>query len=132
MAALLPRSTGFQPVPSDVARAARHGLKTRATGVSLALTFILLLFGCSAPTPQQTQAFFPILPWELGKQTQLADPRQGIPSLADCGFTTVAFVRPSQLPMCERLRLRAIVCPEKWQTKWRELSDQQIFDTVQN
>jgi hypothetical protein len=96
---------------------------------------------CRAPTqagPATTppwlasEEFFPILPWELGKQDKLGDPRQGIQTLADCGFTTVAFVRPKQLAICDRLGMKAIVCPEKWQIKWRELSDQQIFDTVQN
>src|SRR3954452_15298416 len=71
------------------------------------------------------------MPWELSKQNQLADPHQGIQKLADCGFTTVSFVRPQQLPMCEKLGLKAIVCAEQWQIKWRELSDQQIYETVE-
>lgn len=103
-----------------------------------AVVLCALCASCRAPTPAATQPslasdnFFPILPLELGKQDKLADTHQGITTLADCGFTTVAFVRPEQLPTCERLGLKAIVCPEIWQIKWRELSDQQIFDTVQN
>jgi hypothetical protein len=40
-------------------------------------------------------------------------------------------VRPNQLPACEKLGLKAIVCSEEWRIKWRELSDQQIFDRVE-
>jgi hypothetical protein len=106
--------------------------------VGAAVALCALCASCRAPTQATTKPslasenYFPILPWELGKQDKLADTRQGITTLADCGFTTVAFVRPQQLQTCEHIGLKAIVCPEKWQIKWRELSDQQIFETVQN
>ena len=103
---------------------------SQTLGITPYLLIAFVAGSCRAPAPNATEPFFPILPWELGKQSQLADSHQGISTLADCGFTTVAFVRPNQLPRCEKLRLKAIVCPERWQIKWRELSDQQIVDTV--
>ena len=82
----------------------------------------------------QPEDFFPIMPWELTPEAskRLSDPRQGIESLKECGFNTVGFANAAQLKTCEKLGLRAIVRPpiSQGQVKWRELSDDQIFQTV--
>ncbi|MBN2450677.1 MAG: hypothetical protein JXR77_09825 [Lentisphaeria bacterium] len=56
--------------------------------------------------------FFPILPWGRGPDaTSAADPVQGLPSMAECGFTLAGFVAADLLPLCEQNGLRAIVHP---------------------
>ena len=75
--------------------------------------------------------FFPIMCWELPPSTgEFADPGHGLTSLADCGFTTAGFVRPEHLARCEKLGLKALTVTQAWNTEWRKLSDQQIFDVV--
>jgi hypothetical protein len=75
--------------------------------------------------------FFPIVTWDrrdawhhLGPSAE-ADLRDA----ADCGFTVVGFVRPDDLPVCEKLGLAAIVAPaagQPWFRTWRALSDEDI------
>ncbi|HWB54986.1 MAG TPA: hypothetical protein VG722_12360, partial [Tepidisphaeraceae bacterium] len=76
--------------------------------------------------------YFPILPWELPpKRAQHFDePGHGLPSIAECGFTTAAFVLPRQLDECHKLGLRALVRMDPHLVKWPDLSDQQILDRV--
>src|SRR4051812_41270272 len=75
---------------------------------------------------------FPIMCWEPPRKVgdRFSHPHTGLSSLRDCGFTTIGFVRPKDLPECERLGLRAIVRPEAGQVEWQKLSDQQIEQTV--
>ncbi|MGI8907193.1 MAG: hypothetical protein ACR2IE_11960 [Candidatus Sumerlaeaceae bacterium] len=76
--------------------------------------------------------FFPITPWESTPQDQeyWEDPDHGLKSLADCGFTVAAFVRPSLLPECEKLGLKAIVAYDRANKKWAGLSDDDITSYV--
>jgi hypothetical protein len=106
--------------------------------------FVLFLcvVGCSTNkvVPQQTEStdwqamdVFPILPWELPPRTkEFGDARHGLSSLADAGYTVAAFVRPEHLKECERLGLRAIVCPAVGIRKWREMSDSEIESAVRS
>src|SRR4051812_16821433 len=113
---------------------------TRRSFVIMSLAACLV--GCSshvgAPknnTRDDWQAMdaFPILPWELPPRTkEFADPRHGLASLADAGYTVAAFVRPEHLRECERLGLRAIVCPAVGIRKWREMSDAEIESAVRS
>lgn len=78
------------------------------------------------------QDFFPIVIWD--RQDAWKDtPRVGdggLQSLADCQFTVAAFVRPEDVPRCEKLHLAAIVAPSErrkpWFPDWRKLSDDDI------
>jgi hypothetical protein len=78
--------------------------------------------------------FFPIMTWELPPASDplLSDPHAGLTSLAECGFTTAGFVRPHHLKECERLGLKAIVCPAGPRVDWTKLSDQQIEQTIRD
>ena len=79
---------------------------------------------------------FPILPWDVlhGWQAPFHDPKHGLESIADCNFTFAGFVSPPDLPLCEKLGLAAIMAPTKgeepWFGKWREMSDEEIDQTV--
>jgi hypothetical protein len=80
--------------------------------------------------------FFPILPWDAlhdWKKPYRA-PKRGLENIADCGFTMAGFVKPEDLPLCEKLGLKAIMAPaeteEPWFGEWRKLSDQEIDKRV--
>src|SRR5437016_523027 len=69
-------STGFQPVPSCVARERRHGLKTRATGMRPLTLFLVLLVGCrsvSHRAPATTQSL--AAPMSIDEAMKLIDSR---------------------------------------------------------
>src|SRR5437867_1941312 len=75
--------------------------------------------------------FFPIMPWELPpRSNEFADPKHGLQSVVDCGFTLIGFARPKDLPACEKLGIKAIVATEDRLRNWREISDQQIDSTI--
>src|SRR5437588_9985914 len=77
--------------------------------------------------------YFPIMCWEpprRAKEDLFSNPHSGLPSISECGFNTVGFVRPKHLATCERLGMKAIVCPEGGQIEWAKLSDQEIFNAV--
>ena len=76
--------------------------------------------------------FFPILPWDPqhGWKSPFSSKRaRGLPSIAECGFTMAGFVRPEDLPECERLGLAAIVLTDSGLIngkEFRKLSDADI------
>src|SRR5262245_26467905 len=64
-------------------------------------------------TADRGAAFFPILPWDWMKTLDGdQDARAGLASVKACGFTMAGFIRPQDLPACERLELAAIVAPD--------------------
>jgi len=75
---------------------------------------------------------FPILAWNRipAQDTEAASRVNGIESIADCGFTVAGFVQAEDLPICEKLGLKAIVAPKgksPWSGDgWRKLSDADI------
>jgi len=79
---------------------------------------------------------FPILPWDVlhGWKEPYRNPKHGLESIAECNFTLAGFVTPEDLPLCEKLRLSAIMAPTKgdqpWFGKWREMSDEEIDRAV--
>jgi hypothetical protein len=85
-----------------------------------------------APTFQLPDNFFPILSWDLPEWSDAAfsSADHGLDSLAHCGFTTAAFVRPHHLPRAEKLGLQCIVAPQVFPTPWRKMSDEQIEKAV--
>ena len=98
------------------------------------LLAVALISGC-APRPVRTgqrENYFPITAWELPgeKEKLMGDPRCGIASMRDCAFTVAAFPTPKQLGICDKLDMPAIVSLPGPMVKWRELSDQQIEETV--
>jgi ribosomal protein L7/L12 len=80
---------------------------------------------------------FPILPWDPlhDWKRPYRTPKHGLESIADCGFTMAGFVKPEDLPLCEKLGLAAIMAPveseEPWFGQWRKLSDRQIDEQVE-
>jgi hypothetical protein len=82
--------------------------------------------------------FFPIATWD--RQEAWRNFHQsiesGLQSVADCNFTVAGFVRPEDLPVCEKLGLAAIVAPSEegkpWFREWRELSDEDIDRTIKS
>jgi hypothetical protein len=80
--------------------------------------------------------FFPILPWDAlhDWKKPYRNPKHGLESIADCGFTVAGFVKPEDLPLCEKLGLAAIMAPaeteEPWFGEWRELPDLEIDKRV--
>lgn len=98
-----------------------------------------MLVGEESPAIQpfeHSPDLFPILPWDVlhGWRTPFRDPQHGLESIADCKFTVAGFVSPPDLPLCEKLGLAAIMAPTKgeepWFGKWREMSDEEIDQTV--
>ena len=63
------------------------------------------------------------------KHDLLADAQHGIASMKDCGFTTAAFVTPDLLPVCEKLKMPALVGTHG-RIDWVSLSDEKIVQTV--
>src|SRR5687768_16116855 len=79
--------------------------------------------------PAAEAAGLAIMPWEIqpDKQRMMDDPLHGLGSLRECGFNTVAFVRPDQVDDCAKLGMRVIINrPTPQRTNWREMSDQAI------
>src|SRR2546430_2207642 len=78
---------------------------------------------------------FSILPWD---RTQVlggaADRAHGLASLAECNFTCAGFPHVSDLAVCEKLGLRAIVYPDDalGLTKPQHLTDEQIDAAVRS
>lgn len=120
----------------------RTGLVGRVLGSILGL----IAFGCGETAPVDRGAAvnvageaegdadaFPIMSWELPPRTQeFSDPRHGLSTLAECGFTVAGFVRPEQLAACHEHHLHAIVCPAQGILKWGEMTDEQIHQAVRN
>jgi hypothetical protein len=76
--------------------------------------------------------FFPIVIWDrrIGWKGAGRSPDGGLESVADCHFTVAGYVRPEDVPLCEKLGLTAIVAPSKetkaWFPNWKNLSDDDI------
>jgi hypothetical protein len=79
---------------------------------------------------------FPILPWDAlhGWNKPYRKSKHGLESIADCGFTMAGFVKPEDLPLCEKLGLAAIMAPaeteQPWSGEWQKLPDQEIEKRV--
>jgi hypothetical protein len=110
--------------------------KTGWREVLLAAGLLVTCLSCQPQPPRgergEDQSFFPITPWELPseKRRMWSDPKQGVSTLRDCGFTVAAFVTPDQVPLCEKNGMRALIGPPGDMVKWEELTDAQIFQTV--
>ena len=88
--------------------------------------------------PHTSPDFFPILPWDPQHGWKIpftAHHAQGIASIAECNFTIAGFVRPEDLPLCEKLGMAAIVLPDSgllMGKEWRILSDSQIDSIIRS
>jgi hypothetical protein len=78
--------------------------------------------------------FYPILPWDCMHgwyPPYAADASKRIESAKESGFTMAGFVEAKDLPLCEKLGLKAILAPPMddptpaW-GPWRKLTDEQI------
>ena len=76
--------------------------------------------------------FFPIVIWDrrIGWKGAGRSPDGGLESAADCHFTVAGYVRPEDIPLCEKLGLAAIVAPsaatKPWFPNWKKLTDDDI------
>lgn len=95
---------------------------------------LLFTSACKSARATATQERdYPIMSWEIAPRSDaFAGSRNGMNSLVECGYTRIGLVKPSQLPLCDKLHVEAIVCPEQELTKnqWATMSDQQIDDTI--
>lgn len=110
----------------------------------IAVLTLLLAVGCSAgeagsesrlQLPWPTD-FFPIMPWDKlgGWRAPVMDSREALWSIAACNFTLSAFVGPEDLPLVEKLGLKAVMFPPAndapWKNKWRSVSEEEIDQSV--
>jgi hypothetical protein len=91
--------------------------------------------GAEATTKPERPAFdrdvFPIMCWEhLPVAAGFGEPKHGLASLAECGFTVAGFVQPEHLAECERLGLRAIVGRPGKPESWEKMTDARIDETI--
>ena len=83
-------------------------------------------------------SFFPILPWDPqhGWQQPWIDRLYGLDSIAECNFTIAGFVQPRDLPLCEKLGMKAIMVPLSgdgpWPIPWRGMTDEQIDQRIKD
>ncbi len=76
---------------------------------------------------------YPIMSWETGPRSdRFSDSRNGLASLVECGFTRAGFVRPDQLPLCEKLGIKAIVAAHPSPIDWKSLSNAQIDQRIRD
>lgn len=81
--------------------------------------------------------FYPIMPWQT---ITAKSPAKGyahpLESVAECNFTIAGFVGPEDLPVCERLGLKAIISAPPgnaaWKSKWKGLGDEAISGAVKD
>ncbi len=77
--------------------------------------------------------YFPVLNWDIPhamNEGTLTGPN-GLASQLECNFTMSGFVRPKDLPECERLGMKVIVAPDvpdfsPWSKSWKDLPDDEI------
>ena len=85
---------------------------------------------------QTALAFFPILPWgPTHGWDDHVDPEQDLAGMAACNFTIGGFARAADLPMCEKLGLKAIIYPDQAtgridRSEWNKLSDEEIDSRI--
>ncbi len=94
----------------------------------------------AAPSELNSQAFhakadfFPVVAWDRQDAWRKFDPsaEASLRDAADCQFNVVGFIRPEDLPVCEKLGLSAIVAPsapagpKPWFRDWKALGDDDI------
>jgi hypothetical protein len=120
----------------------------KATGLTLFLSAIILFLpfkpvsymSASAAEKQKSEAispdFFPIFPCDPqhGYRAPFIQKRTwGLESIKDCNYTMAGFVRPEDLPKCEKLGLAAIMISERGliQAKeWGKFSDAKIDSII--
>jgi len=80
--------------------------------------------------------FFPIFPWDAQHgfaRPFVAKRKCGLESIAECNFTIAGFVRPEDLPSCEKLHLTAIMIGREGfirPAQWSRFSEEQIDRTI--
>ncbi len=74
--------------------------------------------------------FFPIMPWDSPGDKPVKGYGHPLESVAECNFTIAGFVAPNDLPVCEKLGLKAIVAGPRdrspWKERWAGVSDEVI------
>ena len=81
----------------------------------------------SVETTWCSPEFFPILPWGRlhGWKSPDVDAESALRGMAECHFTIAGFVTPEDLPLCEKLGLKAIMATQRG-SGWSTLSDEEI------
>lgn len=81
--------------------------------------------------------FFPIMPWDKlgGWRSPVMDAEAALRSIAACNFTLSAYASPKDLPVIEKLGLKAVLFPptdeQPWKNKWRTISPGDIEKSVE-
>lgn len=87
----------------------------------------------SEPSPEpfvHSPDLFPILPWDTIHGDEQAR-SEVLESIAECNFTLAGFVAPEDLPLCEKLGLRAIMaCRQNWQSLSADEIDRAVKEMV--
>lgn len=101
----------------------------------LAAAVLLFALGAlAAPRLDLPADLYPIVPWDSGWDKPVEGYAHPLESVAECGFTVAGFVQPADLPVCERLGLKAIVGPppgdSPWKNKWLNVADEAIDAAV--
>lgn len=106
---------------------------------TLGVLFVVAGFAGAAAAEQPMQAdlvpfthspdLFPVLSWDKvhDPSKPLRSAKNGFASIAECNFTVAGFVRPEDLPLCEKLGLTAILAPSQ---NWKKLRDEEIDGRV--
>ncbi len=109
---------------------------------SVLVLMAMLLMAAGLPsqagnTMGLSENFFPIMPWEglrAGWDKAVNGCKSALESVAECNFTVAGFVQPKDLPVCEKLGLKAIVAPPvgggPWKKKWGDVSDELIDSSI--
>src|SRR3954465_12799320 len=96
-------------------------------------TFVAILIACAMNSVARAGDDYPIMSWETGvRSDRFSDSRNGLDSLVQCGFTRAGFVRPDQLPLCEKFGIKAIVSADPNPIDWKSLSDAHIDERIRN
>lgn len=80
--------------------------------------------------------FFPILPWDPlhgFKKPFIENRTWGLASIRECNFTMAGFVRPEDLPLCEKLGLAALIIDREGflpAKEWGKMQDSEIEGRV--
>lgn len=119
----------------------RHPHNVMLIGILLLGAAVPAAFAVDASSPGGQvfpPEFFPIIPWDPqhGWREPFFDRKNGVGSIAECGFTMAGFVQLRDLAQCEKLGLAAIVAPpdgeEPWFGPWKKLTDEQIDRRVRD
>lgn len=101
---------------------------------ALVLAALLVTTVQAAPKLDLPTDLYPIMPWDSPGDKPVVGYKHPLESVAECSFTVAGFVLPKDLPMCEKLGLKAIVAGPHdrppWKSRWADTSDSAIEQAI--